>query len=150
MRRRTLAWLGAGIVLLAAAGVLSVTRLMQHPTAIAILRDSLGVLRAAADSCTVQLVEQQAGLLDYSARLDSVRGRVRELESRDPRGVPVDSYQVYMGLFDAYNDSAAGWSDRVDTLHAVRDRCRDVTEAHNAVADSLRRLLADRARRSGR
>jgi hypothetical protein len=146
MRRRRIVWLGAVVFVVAAAGVLSIMRTLHEPSAIALLRDSLGVLRMAADSCRLALDAKQEGLLAYNSRLDSMRGRVREMESHDPRGVPADSYGIYMGLFEAYNDSAAAWDARVAALQSRHSHCRALTEEHNAIADSLRRLLAERAR----
>lgn len=146
MRRRTIGWLGAVILLLAVAGIYSVGRSLRQPTEFAVLRDSLQVLREAVDSCHIVLKQDQARLHQYSAFLDSTRARIRELEARDPRGVPADSYTVYMHVFEQYGDSAAAWADRVDGLQADYERCRAVTEAHNARADSLRRLLLERPR----
>jgi hypothetical protein len=146
MRRRRIAWLGVAVVVLATAGVFSIVRTLHAPAAIAMLRDSLSILRTAADSCRIELDTGQEGLLDYNARLDSLRARVREMESRDPRGVAADSYAIYLGLFEAYNDSVAAWGGRVDELQTRHGDCLVLIEAHNTVADSLRRLLAERAR----
>jgi hypothetical protein len=68
----------------------------------------------------------------------------------DPRGVPADSYEAYLETFDAYNDAVPGWSERADTLQAQWRRCRDVTEVHNQLADSLRQLMAARAAEAAR
>lgn len=146
MRRKTIGWLAAVILISALAGVYTVARSLRQPTAVAVLRDSLQVLRAAADSCHAVLERGQAGLHDYNAFLDSARGRIRELESRDPRGVPADSYAVYMRVFQEYSDSSADWTERVERLQTEHERCSAVTEAHNVRADSLRRLLLERQR----
>jgi hypothetical protein len=146
MRGRTVIWLVAAVLVLAAAGILSIVRTLHEPTSIALLRDSLGVLRTAVDSCRDDLDAAQASLLDYNERLDSLRARVRGMESLPPRGVPADSYGIYMGLFEAYNDSVSAWDARVDGVQARREECLVLTEAHNAIADSLRRLLAERPR----
>jgi hypothetical protein len=107
----------------------------------ALLADALGVLRAAAAACRSDLDVGTARLAVYDAQLDSLHGRVRAFEALDPRGVPADSYEVYLDAFHQYNDSAAGWSARADTLRARLASCRAVTERHNLLADSLRRLL---------
>jgi hypothetical protein len=136
----------AAVLVLAVAGVLSLARVLHEPSGVTVLRDSVAVLRAAADSCRNALDAGQAGLFEYNARLDSLRGRVRGLEAHDPRGVPADSYQVYMEAFAAYNDSARAWQAHVDTLQAQLERCRAVTQSHNALADSLRQVLTSRQR----
>jgi hypothetical protein len=146
MPRGTVLWITFAIAVVAAAGILSVGRTLRQPTAVAVLRDSLQVLRVAADSCRAVLDDGQAGLREHNALLDSMRGRVRELEAHDPRGVPVDSYAVYMDVFEAYRDSAAGWGARIEVLQDAREHCRIVTERHNLLADSLRRLLIDARR----
>lgn len=128
----------AALALMLAWEVLSLRR---GPDEIAPLRDELRVLRAAADSCQASMEGEQLSMEVFDARLDSLRSRVRELESRDPRGVPADSYQVYLSAFDRYNDSVATWTARTDTVRARWTRCRSITEAHNTLADSVRRLL---------
>lgn len=146
IRRRRIAWLAAVILVLAVAGVYTVARSLRQPAALALARDSLQTLRAAADSCHAALEEGQAGLHEYSAFLDSTRARVLELESHDSRGVPADSYGIYMRIFEQYTDSAAAWAERVEFLQADHERCRVVTEAHNVMADSVRRLLLEQRR----
>jgi hypothetical protein len=116
-------------------------RANRPPALIPPLRDSLQVLRLAADSCRADLDRGTALLHAYDERIDSLRTRVRRFESLDRRGVPADSYEVYLGAFEQYNDSVAGWTARTDTLRVRLDRCRTLTETHNMIADSLRRLL---------
>jgi hypothetical protein len=142
MRRKKIVWLVSGAALLAMAGILSLADVLHERDGVTALRDSLAVLRAAADSCRVAVDDDQAGLHEYSERLDSLRGRVRGLEAHDPRGVPADSFGIYMEVFERYNDSARAWDARVDSLQAGLQRCRAVTESHNMLADSLRRLLS--------
>lgn len=108
------------------------------------LRDSIRVLRVAADSCQARLDVQSASFQEFDARLDSLRHRVREFEGRNPAGIAADSYAVYLEAFDSYNDSVAGWRQRADTVRARWAVCRDIAEQHNQFADSLRRLLEQR------
>jgi predicted nucleic acid-binding Zn-ribbon protein len=128
-------------VVAAAAGVLTLGRSLRHPGALAEMRSTVAALRSAADSCRLSLDETHADLLQYNERLDSMRSRVRDLESLHPRGVPADSYSIYMGVFRRYNDSAGTWESRVQELQSELDACRGMAEAHNAAVDSLRRLL---------
>jgi hypothetical protein len=119
----------------------AIGRANRPPDLVGPLQDSLHVLRIGADSCRADLERGQTLLNEYDERLDSMRARVRRFESLDRRGVPADSYDVYLGAFDQYNDSVGGWSARTDTLRARLQRCRTITETHNVMADSLRRLL---------
>lgn len=138
---RRVSWLVAGLMLL---GVLSLHRMARPPRppdVTAPLRDTVLVLRTAAEACRAELDEGAAGFETFDTRLDSLNERIRELEAMDPRGVPADSYRVYLEAFDQYNDSIPGWSARADTLRARWARCTEVTRSYNALADSLRRLM---------
>lgn len=140
-RGRVAAWL---LGILVVFGVLATQRLVRatRPTDVtAALRDSVLVLRAAAETCRRELDEGTASLDDYDARLDSLRERMRALEAIDPRGVPADSYRAYIDTFDEYNDSVPGWTAQADTLRAQWPRCRDITRSYNVLADSLRQWL---------
>jgi hypothetical protein len=130
------------LLLLAGAAVLfRILRPDPPPSADELLADSIRVLRTAAEGCREELNLGTARLHAYDAKLDSMRARVRELEAMHPRGVPADSYAVYLEAFEQYNDSVGGWDARTDTLRARLQRCRDVTQRHNALSDSLRRML---------
>jgi predicted nucleic acid-binding Zn-ribbon protein len=139
--KRAHAVVAALLVLVAAAGVLTLGRALQHPGALADMRSTVAELRAAADSCRIALDQQHGELLGYNERLTQMRERVRDLEGLHPRGVPADSYRIYMELFDSYNDSAGQWQGRVDELQAELEACRETADAHNAALDSLRALL---------
>jgi hypothetical protein len=132
-------WVFAVLLLVAGVALVRVGRALREPAAFTVLRDSVAVLRALADSCRAAVGEGESRLQAYHQRLDTMRARVRELEALHPRGVPADSYTVYMTAFVTYNDSAAGWQQRVDTLQAQLARCRALTATHNTAADSLRR-----------
>jgi hypothetical protein len=147
MRRRRIGILAAAVLLIAAVGLLSVARTLRRPTAIAEQRAVVQELRAATDSCHTALAATQGELLAYSEWLDSVRGRVRDMEGLHPRGVPADSYRVYIEKFHTYNDSAAVWEERVAELQQERDECAATTTAHNAAIDSLRVLLQQQQQR---
>ncbi|CAN5720414.1 hypothetical protein BH23GEM9_BH23GEM9_12550 [soil metagenome] len=134
------------IVAIAAAGVLTLARTLGEGGAVEEMRENVNELRMAADSCRTVLDRSHGELLEYNERLDSMRGRVREMEALHPRGVPADSYGVYMGAFSRYNDSAGTWGDRVNELQVELEDCRVLTETHNAALDSLRRLLRETQR----
>jgi enamine deaminase RidA (YjgF/YER057c/UK114 family) len=147
MNRRRFLVAAAVAAVVAVAGLISLARTLRQPGAIAQQREAVQELRAAVDSCHISLADQQEDLLAYNAYLDSVRGRVRGMEGLHPRGVPADSYQVYMQEFRRYNDSAAVWDARVEELKAERAACAATTAAHNMALDSLRQLLMQQRRR---
>ncbi len=100
------------------------------------LRDEMAVLRTAADSCRLALEAEEAALRASDARLDSLRSRIEFFESLDPRGVPADSYDLYIRAFNQYNAEIPGRAAAGETLGAHFDSCREITERHNFVADS--------------
>lgn len=105
------------------------------------LRETIAELRVQADSCRSEVDGHAAGLRAYNVRLDSMRARVRQLEALDRRGVPIDSFRIYMQAFDAYNDSVAAWPPLEDSVRALDARCRLIAGQHNLLADSLRTLV---------
>lgn len=107
------------------------------------LRGELQDLRAASDSCREAVAAEEARFRSYSGQLDSLRARVREYEALDPRGVPADSYAAYLETFQTYNRGVPRWNATAETLQAHWGACREITESHNAVADSARRLAAE-------
>lgn len=146
MTRRRLILTGLIAIIVVATGLLYIGRVLRGPGAISETRGELLELRIAVDSCQAALAAGQQELLAYNEWLDSLRSRVREFEALDPRGVPADSYSVYIDAFSAYNDSVATWEGRVAELQAERDACADLIAAHNQTQDSLRTLL-DQQRR---
>ncbi len=102
------------------------------------LRLELRALRTAADSCRAALAREQAELRASDARLDSLRRAIRFYESLDPRGVPADSYDIYMNAFEAYNAGVPGRAAAGDTLAAHWRACTEIVVRHNAIADSAR------------
>jgi hypothetical protein len=111
------------------------------------LRDSIAVLRVAADSCRVGVDSGVAALRGFNDTLTAMRTRVRGLEALDERGVPIDSYPVYMDAFEGYNRAAGEWAAREDSVRAQDGRCRDVARTHNVLADSMSRIIRALQRR---
>lgn len=140
-RPRLRSWLVVAAIVVGSALVFRGVRARWLSDPHAPLRDSIAVLRARADSCRSDVDGRAAQLRAYDRRLDSMRARVRELESLPRRGVPIDSYSVYMATFNAYNDSAAAWPPLEDTVRVLDARCRTLAEHHNTLADSLRQLI---------
>jgi len=141
MRPGIRTWLIATALLLIVVVVFRLVRSMRDPDPRIVLRDSIGVLRQAADSCMADVDRGAAGMRAWGRTLDSMRSRVRELEALDARGVPADSYRIYMEVFTAYNDSVGDWPEREDSVRARDARCRELVQHHNALTDSLRALL---------
>ncbi|HEX6306810.1 MAG TPA: hypothetical protein VFZ69_01415 [Longimicrobiales bacterium] len=140
-RPRLRTWLIAAGALLLLVVAVRVVRSLRPPDPAIVLRDSIAGLRASADSCRIEVDSGAAGMRAYGRTLDSMRARVRGMEALDPRGVPADSYDIYMAAFDAYNDSVEAWPEREDSVRALDARCRDLALHHNALTDSLRALL---------
>ena len=136
----------AAALILVAGRVYRATRPPPPAQELAPLREDLAVFRAAADSCNdaYALLEEDFRL--YEARVDSLRQAVRDYESHDPNGVPGEEYPAYLETFDAYNEAVPEWEARTDSLETQRDRCRSLTERHNALADSARGRLIDLGR----
>lgn len=110
------------------------------------LRDELRVARVAVDSCRLEVARGEMAFRDHHDRVDSLRERVRGYEALDQRGVPADSYAVYMEVFERYNRSVQAWTQRADTLEAEWEACREIVRAHNVLADSVRTRLAEKGR----
>lgn len=135
------AWLIATAVVILLVVAFRVVRSLRPPDPRLVLRDTIAVLRAQADSCRNEVNAMAARMRGDSRMLDSMRARVRELEALDRRGVPIDSFDIYMEAFVAYNDSAGLWPEREDSVRARDARCRDVATRHNSLTDSLRALV---------
>ena len=98
------------------------------------LRQEVAQLRAAADSCRSALEVEEAALVTDNARLDSLRQVVRHYEGLDPRGVPADSYEVYLDVFNTFNRGVPIQEAAGDTLRAHWQACLAITLADSARA----------------
>jgi hypothetical protein len=110
------------------------------------LRGELAELREAATSCVADVAHAESVFRDFNARVDSLRERVRDFESLDTRGVPNAEYDAYLVAFEQYNDSVSAWRGRADSLESDSERCQVIVGRHNALADSVRRMMEARAR----
>lgn len=113
------------------------------------LRTELAALRAASNECVAVVAEAQGEFEAYNERVDSLREEVRDYEALDARGVPGEEYADYLETFEAYNLSVPGWREQADSLSARREACEALVMRHNALADTIRRLAAARARTEG-
>ncbi len=108
-----------------------------------LLREELTGLRAAADSCRLALDDEEARLRASDARLDSLKRRIDFFENLDPRGVPADSYDIYIRAFNAYNSRIPRRTAAGDSLQAHWEACRNLIEQHNLIADSALALARE-------
>lgn len=141
LRPRLRTWLVAAGALILIVAAFRIARSLRPPDPAAMVRDSIVVLRASADSCMSAVDSGAAAMRAYGRTLDSMRTRVREMEALDQRGVPVDSFDIYMAAFNAYNDSVGMWPAREDSLRAHDALCRQIALRHNLLTDSLRALI---------
>jgi hypothetical protein len=100
--------------------------------------------RAGVDACFVERDRAQS-IFDHTDRVvDSLRAVVDDAEIPLPeggRGVEEARYPEYLGTVETYNLSVREWEEAADSLQAVDARCRPLVEAHNALVDSLTRIL---------
>ncbi len=107
------------------------------------LREELYRARAGSNRCRSSLANSESSLRQLGLTIDSLRSRVDGFETMDGRGVPSGRYEEYLELFDSYNDSVELWEARERRLRAVDAACRATIEEHNALSDSLQRVLRD-------
>ncbi len=106
------------------------------------LREELYRARVSSDRCQRSLSSSEAALLRLSETIDSLRGRVESYETVDG-GVPAARYDEYLEVFESYNDSVSAWEERERRLRSAEAACRATIEGHNALSDSLQRVLAE-------
>jgi len=107
------------------------------------LRTQLSEARSAADSCQAALADEEARLRASDARFDTLRSMIDYYEGLDPRGVPADSYDIYIAIFNDYNAAIPAREDAGDTLRAHEQACRAIIERHNLIADSALALARE-------
>ena len=108
-----------------------------------VLRQEMTDLRMAADSCRQALDGEEARLRASDERLDSLKSLIDYYEGLDQRGVPADSYEVYIEIFNTYNEDIPARAGAGDSLRAHWAACRALTEQHNTIADSAQDLAEE-------
>ena len=127
--------------LITAGAILSVARRPPTPRQLFFrLRPELQLARQAADGCRVALRAEEDRFRALRLRTESVKSRIGFLEGLDRRGVPADSYRIYLEAIDSFNAAVPGWSAATDSIAAHRSACEDLVRSHNELADSARRL----------
>lgn len=142
--RRTLlalAVIAAGTLLV--TGTMRLVERQRTANQISRLRDDLYRARASSDRCRNALANGESALRQLSLTIDSLRSRVDSFEAIDGRGVPATHYDEYLELFDSYNDSVTVWDARERRLRDTEASCRTTIESHNALSDSLQRVLEE-------
>ncbi|HSG82503.1 MAG TPA: hypothetical protein VLC48_09650 [Gemmatimonadota bacterium] len=104
------------------------------------MRQELVLRRAAADSCRSAIETEERRLQASDVRFDSLRSVIQRYEGLDPRGVPADSYEVYLDAFNAYNEGIPAREAAGEALQVNWDACIQIVEHHNQLADSARRF----------
>jgi hypothetical protein len=131
-------------VLVTAAGLVSVALRPASPRQLFFgLRDELQAARLDADDCRSALVAEEARFRRLMQRTDSLRLRVGAYERLDRRGVPADSYRVYLETIDSFNAALPDWETASDSLAVHRDSCESLVLKHNLLADSARSLAEE-------
>lgn len=121
--------LAVGTALLRTAG----TRDAAPPEGV---RAELESLRDAVATCNAELAGEEARFQEHERAVDSLRAVVRGYES-ETRTVPAEEFDEYMEAFDAYNEAVAGWRERAAAVEARWEECRELTERHNELVESL-------------
>ena len=142
-RRPFLIMLAISLIAFVAIVVIDLLTPIPPSERLRVLRQEMTDLRTAADSCRQALTSEEARLLASDERLDSLKALIDYYEGLDPRGVPADSYDVYIDIFNTYNEEIPARAAGGDTLQVHWTACRTLTEQHNAIADSARALAEE-------
>jgi hypothetical protein len=134
-----------GLVLLLAVGVSALTGWVQRRSYAASPRGQMELareqLRAAQDDverCLAGRDVAEREFTDQQTETQALRARIRRLEGLDARGVPADSYTVYLETVDRFNASVERWGDRGEDLDGIQSACRELIDARNAWSDTFR------------
>lgn len=135
--------LAIAVTALVIMAIVDYLRPIPPETQLRALRAQLAELRAAADSCQAAVDDEEVELHTSDARFDSLRGAIDYYEGLDPRGVPADSYEAYLEVFNEYNEGIPEREAAGDTLRAHEQACHAIIERHNVIADSALALARE-------
>ncbi len=143
MTRRT----GALLVLIVVAGAVALRAALSAGTSprerIESMFEDLQELRFEVNTCMAAMDFDERAVERRLAGTDSLRARIDALEALDPRGIPRDSFPVYMELVDRFNARVAAWDTIGEQARSSRDECEILVERHNVLGDSLRSYLME-------
>ncbi|UCC84561.1 MAG: hypothetical protein JSW46_06440 [Gemmatimonadota bacterium] len=141
--RGFLVMLAIGVTALAIMATIDYFRPIPPDVQLRALRSQLSTARGAADSCQAALNEEEARLRTSDAHFDSLKSMIDYYEGLDSRGVPADSYDIYIAIFNDYNDAIPAREAAGDTLRAHEKACHAIIERHNVIADSAMALARE-------
>jgi hypothetical protein len=134
-----------GLVLVFAVVVASLTGWVQRRNYAASPRGQMELAReqvrdaqGQVERCLEGLGVAEEAFVSQRTETEALRARIRRLEGMDLRGVPADSYTVYLETVDRFNASVERWGDRGDDLEGQWEACRELIEDRNARADTFR------------
>ena len=107
------------------------------------VQNQVRLAQAEAERC---LDDLETSSLRFDAQQRETRAleeRIEVLQSLDDRGVPADSYEVYLEAVDRFNASIERWEMRGEVLESTQSECRSLVEERNLLADSLREILVE-------
>ena len=140
-------WLLGGVVLVVLVGGASVldrvTRERSSSSVAAGLRDDLVSLRAEIDACLSIRDRSEIRFQALARGTERLRQELDSLEALDPRGVPTDAYDAYIGRVEDYNESIPEWERQTGGLRDLASRCNSLVRDHNLRAESLQEFLVN-------
>jgi hypothetical protein len=107
------------------------------------MRQEVRAAQAEAEECLAALELARSRFEAQTRQTEALGARIRRLEALDDRGVPADSYDVYLETVERFNASIEGWELRGEAVTEEREECLAVVEDRNLLADSLRRILVE-------
>lgn len=134
-----------GVVLLIAVAISALTGWVQRRNYAASPRGQMELAReqvrdaqAGVDRCLEGLGMAEEAFVSQRTETEALRAQIRRLEAMDARGVPADSYVVYLETVDRFNASIERWGSRGDEVGGQYDTCRALIEDRNAKSDTFR------------
>lgn len=105
------------------------------------LRDDLVSLRAEIDACLAIRDKSEIRFQALNRGTERLRQEIDSLEALDPRGVPSDAYDAYIGRVGDYNESIREWERQTGELRDLASRCDSLVRDHNRRAEAVREFL---------
>lgn len=99
------------------------------------------LLRGRIDACFSTRSAIELRFQEHVRKTEALGDSIEGLEALDPRGVPAARYDEYLGLVDRFNQSTERWEGMAEELRSFEPQCRELVEAYNGKADSIRILL---------
>ncbi len=107
------------------------------------VRAEVRAAQVEAEACLAALELARARFEAQTRETGALGDRIRRLEALDDRGVPADSYDVYLETVERFNASIERWELRGEAVTEEREECLTLVEERNLLADSLRQILIE-------